>query len=96
MFQAETSDRLIADDLQAHSAHTTIGRQIIVLQETSSTNDAILRPRLQIQTKAWFYLPNIKLPGVVSVATGGNRLRAKAFGFPFFCGQEFKSTSLAG
>ena len=42
MFQAETSDRLIADDLQAHSAHTTIGRQIIVLQETSSTNDAIL------------------------------------------------------
>jgi BirA family biotin operon repressor/biotin-[acetyl-CoA-carboxylase] ligase len=43
MFQAEMSDRLIADELQAHSAHATIGRQIIVLQQTSSTNDAILQ-----------------------------------------------------
>jgi len=43
MFQAEMSDRLIADKLQAHSAHATIGRQIIVLQRTSSTNDAILQ-----------------------------------------------------
>jgi BirA family biotin operon repressor/biotin-[acetyl-CoA-carboxylase] ligase len=42
MFQAEMSDRLIADELQAHSAPATIGRQIIVLQQTSSTNDAIL------------------------------------------------------
>jgi BirA family biotin operon repressor/biotin-[acetyl-CoA-carboxylase] ligase len=43
MFQAETSDRLIADELQAHSARATIGRQIIVLQQTGSTNDAILQ-----------------------------------------------------
>ena len=43
MFQAEMSDRLIADELQAHSAPATIGRQIIVLQQTSSTNDAILQ-----------------------------------------------------
>jgi BirA family transcriptional regulator, biotin operon repressor / biotin---[acetyl-CoA-carboxylase] ligase len=43
MFQAEMPDRLIADELQAHSARATIGRQIIVLQETSSTNDAILQ-----------------------------------------------------
>jgi BirA family biotin operon repressor/biotin-[acetyl-CoA-carboxylase] ligase len=43
MFQAETSDRLIADELQAHFARATIGRQIIVLQQTSSTNDAILQ-----------------------------------------------------
>lgn len=42
MFQAETSDRLIADELQTHSAQATIGRQIIVLEQTSSTNDAIL------------------------------------------------------
>jgi BirA family biotin operon repressor/biotin-[acetyl-CoA-carboxylase] ligase len=41
MFQAEMSDRLIADELQAHSARATIGRQIIVLEQTSSTNDAI-------------------------------------------------------
>ena len=43
MFQTEMSDRLIADELQAHSAPATIGRQIIVLQQTSSTNDAILQ-----------------------------------------------------
>jgi len=42
MFQAEMADRLIADELQTHSAHATIGRQIIVLEQTSSTNDAIL------------------------------------------------------
>jgi len=43
MFQAEMSDRLIADELQAHSARATIGRQIIVLKQTRSTNDAILQ-----------------------------------------------------
>jgi BirA family biotin operon repressor/biotin-[acetyl-CoA-carboxylase] ligase len=37
------SDRLIAGELQAHSARATIGRQIIVLEQTSSTNDAILQ-----------------------------------------------------
>jgi len=43
MFQAEMSDRLIADELQTPSARATIGRQIIVLEQTSSTNDAILQ-----------------------------------------------------
>ena len=43
MFQAEMSDRLIAEELQAHFARATIGRQIIVLEQTSSTNDAILQ-----------------------------------------------------
>lgn len=43
MFRDEMSDRLIADELQAHSARATIGRQIIVLEQTSSTNDAILQ-----------------------------------------------------
>src|SRR6516162_5370381 len=43
MFQAEVSDRLIADELQTRSARATIGTQIIVLQQTSSTNDAILQ-----------------------------------------------------
>ena len=37
------SDRLIAEELQAHFARATIGRQIIVLEQTSSTNDAILQ-----------------------------------------------------
>jgi BirA family transcriptional regulator, biotin operon repressor / biotin---[acetyl-CoA-carboxylase] ligase len=36
-------DRLIAKELQAHLPGITIGRQIIVLDETGSTNDAILQ-----------------------------------------------------
>jgi BirA family transcriptional regulator, biotin operon repressor / biotin---[acetyl-CoA-carboxylase] ligase len=43
MFRAESVDRLIADELQAHFACATIGRQIIVLEQTGSTNDAILQ-----------------------------------------------------
>src|SRR6059058_3015625 len=43
MFQAESVDRLIAGELQAHFACAIIGRQIIVLEQTGSTNDAILR-----------------------------------------------------
>src|SRR5213593_840998 len=43
MSQAESIDRLIAGELQAHFACATIGRQIIVLEQTSSTNDAILQ-----------------------------------------------------
>src|ERR1700747_1817021 len=42
MFHADMSDQLIADELQTDSAGATIGSQIIVLQQTSSTNDAIL------------------------------------------------------
>jgi BirA family transcriptional regulator, biotin operon repressor / biotin---[acetyl-CoA-carboxylase] ligase len=43
MFLAEMLDRLIADELQAHVACAAIGRQIIVLEQTGSTNDAILQ-----------------------------------------------------
>src|SRR5207245_2327051 len=43
MSQAESVDRLIAGELQAHFACATIGQQIIVLEQTSSTNDAILQ-----------------------------------------------------
>src|SRR5881397_935386 len=43
MSQAESVDRLIAGELQAHFACVTIGRQIIVLEQTASTNDAILQ-----------------------------------------------------
>ena len=42
MSQAESVDRLIAGELQAHFACATIGRQIIVLEQTGSTNDAIV------------------------------------------------------
>ena len=43
MSQAESVDRLIAGELQAHFACATIGRQITVLEQTASTNDAILQ-----------------------------------------------------
>ena len=37
MFPAEMLDRLVADELQAHFPCATIGRQIIVLEQTGST-----------------------------------------------------------
>jgi BirA family biotin operon repressor/biotin-[acetyl-CoA-carboxylase] ligase len=43
MSRAEIPDRLVADRLQAHFTCATIGRQIIVLEQTGSTNDAILQ-----------------------------------------------------
>jgi len=43
MSQAESVDRLIAGELQAHFACATIGRKIVVLEQTASTNDAILQ-----------------------------------------------------
>src|SRR5881394_4347657 len=43
MFRAETSDRLIAGKLEAACRCATIGRQIIVQEQTGSTNDAILQ-----------------------------------------------------
>jgi BirA family biotin operon repressor/biotin-[acetyl-CoA-carboxylase] ligase len=43
MFPAEMLDRLIADQLQAHLPCVTIGRQIVVLEQTGSTNDTILQ-----------------------------------------------------
>jgi BirA family transcriptional regulator, biotin operon repressor / biotin---[acetyl-CoA-carboxylase] ligase len=42
MLPAEMSDPLVAEQLQADFPCATIGRQIIVLDQTSSTNDAIL------------------------------------------------------
>src|SRR5215472_12446868 len=43
MSPAEIPARLVADELQAHFACATIGWQIIVLEQTGSTNDAILQ-----------------------------------------------------
>ena len=43
MSTVEKSDRLIADQLQAALPSTLIGRQIVVLEQTGSTNDAILQ-----------------------------------------------------
>src|SRR5947208_15680405 len=42
MSRAETLNRLIADELQADLGDTLIGRELVVLQQTGSTNDAIL------------------------------------------------------
>jgi BirA family transcriptional regulator, biotin operon repressor / biotin---[acetyl-CoA-carboxylase] ligase len=43
MSTVENLDRLIADQLQAALSSALIGRQIVVLEQTSSTNDAILQ-----------------------------------------------------
>src|SRR5260370_42273274 len=42
MSLVETFDCLVADELQAKLGRTIIGRKIIVLEQTGSTNDAIL------------------------------------------------------
>jgi BirA family biotin operon repressor/biotin-[acetyl-CoA-carboxylase] ligase len=43
MSPAENLDRLIADELQAALCSAVIGRKLVVLEQTSSTNDAILQ-----------------------------------------------------
>jgi len=43
MFRAEKSDQLIAEQLKSGLPDVLIGREIIVLQQTNSTNDAIFR-----------------------------------------------------
>ena len=43
MSRVEKLDRLIADQLQAALPSAVIGRQIVVLEQTGSTNDAILQ-----------------------------------------------------
>src|SRR5881392_4520052 len=43
MFPAEMLDRLVTEELEAHFPCATIGRRIIVLEQTTSTNDAILQ-----------------------------------------------------
>ncbi|MFL6545407.1 MAG: biotin--[acetyl-CoA-carboxylase] ligase, partial [Candidatus Udaeobacter sp.] len=43
MVPAEILDRLVAEELEGHFPCATIGRRIIVLEQTTSTNDAILQ-----------------------------------------------------
>ena len=43
MSPAEILDRLVADEMRAALGSTVIGREIIVLDQTGSTNDAILQ-----------------------------------------------------
>ena len=43
MYPVEVLDRLIANELQAGLGTAVIGREITVLEQTGSTNDAILR-----------------------------------------------------
>src|SRR6266446_1399287 len=42
MSPVETLDCLVADELQANLGRTIIGREVIVLEQTGSTNDAVL------------------------------------------------------
>jgi BirA family biotin operon repressor/biotin-[acetyl-CoA-carboxylase] ligase len=43
MSAVDLSDRLMADQLQTELDGTVIGREVVVLEKTTSTNDAILR-----------------------------------------------------
>jgi BirA family biotin operon repressor/biotin-[acetyl-CoA-carboxylase] ligase len=43
MFPAEMLDRLVGEELRADLGSAVIGREIIVLEQTGSTNDAILQ-----------------------------------------------------
>src|SRR5256886_16689796 len=43
MYLVEASDRLIVNEMRADLGTTVIGREIIVLEQTGSTNEAILR-----------------------------------------------------
>jgi len=43
MFPVEILDRLVAGELEAQFSGAAIGWQIIVLEQTGSTNDAILQ-----------------------------------------------------
>jgi BirA family biotin operon repressor/biotin-[acetyl-CoA-carboxylase] ligase len=43
MSLADMSDRLVAEELQADLRSAVIGREIVVLEQTASTNDAILQ-----------------------------------------------------
>jgi len=43
MSPAEMLDRFVADEMRAALGNTAIGREIIVLDQTGSTNDAILK-----------------------------------------------------
>ncbi len=43
MYPVEALDRLIVNEMRAELGTTVIGREIIVLEQTGSTNDAILR-----------------------------------------------------
>src|SRR5256885_10880264 len=43
MYPVEALDRLIVNEMRAELGTTVIGRQIIVLEQTGSTNDAILQ-----------------------------------------------------
>ena len=58
MSRAEKSEQLIADQLRSELPEVLIGREIIVLQQTSSTNDAILQA-ISPQEAAVFSLPPI-------------------------------------
>ena len=65
------ADRLSAAKLRAGLGHHTIGRKIIVLDETTSTNDVIARWRTEVLRKASSFSPNTKPRVAGNAATFG-------------------------
>ena len=65
-------DRLIAKELQAHFPCGTIGQLIIVLEQTGSTNDAILQVATGVTAQRPVEMPlhgSIEIVAVVQPAT---------------------------
>ena len=77
-------DRLVEEELQADLGSAIIGREIIVVEQTSSTNDAILE--LAADSNDGLVLsPNTKPRGAASAAIDGNPRQGQDFGSRFFC-----------
>src|SRR5438067_8819797 len=69
------------------AAPASAGRSLCLSKPTRQTM-RFWKSRLQIQTRGWFSLPNIKLLGAVSAAIDGNRQQAKDFGSRYSCDQR--------
>jgi hypothetical protein len=87
MSTAEKLDRLIADQLKPQLPCAVIGRQIMVLEQTGSTSDAIL----QIASTRG---PSSVPEGLVVFA--GNQQGEKGFGFRFWHDRKFASAIRGG
>ncbi len=80
-------DGLVAGELQAGLASGAIGREIIVLEQTGSTNDAILQIANANSKEGLVVFAEHQTAGRGrrGNAIDGNRQQEKDFGFPFFC-----------
>ena len=85
MSPVEALNRLIVNEMQAGLGAAVIGRQITVLEQTDSTNDAILRISTPNSDEGLVLFAEHQTPGADSEAIAGSRRRGKGFGSPSCC-----------